>query len=145
MNLVEYLEKAIENKDWSLINKALILINGYNKNTNVDIVQSSNKEENKNPFLINKPVINKKENQTFEPMQNKFVDDLSLESNLIEKSPQNISKKYRKPAEDNYVDVKCSKCGATSSITLAEQRFRSIDSESAPFTCIKCIRSNRRS
>ncbi len=145
MSIVKLLDEGIKSKNWDLIIEAFDLIVG--KQSKLETKKETAKTEifNENPFMINKPVSVKKEQNVFEPMQNKFVDDLSLEAGLIEKSSKTITKKYRKPAESDYVDVKCSKCGATSSITLAEQRFKSIDSESAPFTCIKCIRSNRRS
>lgn len=141
MNLVEILNKSIKDQDWNLVAKALHMINGTEQQVKPDMVNVVQNTENKNPFMVNKPAIIKSQTNIFKPQENKFVDDLSLESNLIEKSPENISKKYRKPASNGYVDVTCSRCNKSVTITNEEFKFKSSDSESSPFTCIKCIRS----
>ena len=140
MNLVEILNKAIKDQNWNLVEKALHIINGNMQEPKSDSCNIVQKIENTNPFMINKPVIVKTQSNIIKPTENQFVDDLSLESNLIEKSPE-VKKKYRKPNESTYVDVQCSNCNKTYSITKEEFKFKSSDSESSPFTCIKCIRS----
>ena len=140
MNLVEILNKSIKDQDWNLVAKALHMINGTEQPVKSDMINVVQNTENKNPFMVNKPVIVKTQANTFKPPENKFVDDLSLESNLIEKSPE-VKKTYRKPNENMYVDVQCSTCGKSYSITKDEFKFKSSDSESSPFTCIKCIRT----
>lgn len=140
MNLVEILNKAIKDQNWNLVEKALHIINGNMQEPKSDSCNIVQKIEKANPFMINKPVIVKTQSNTIKPTENQFVDDLSLESNLIEKSPE-VKKKYRKPNESTYVDVQCSNCNKTYSITKEEFKFKSSDSESSPFTCIKCIRS----
>ena len=140
MNLVEILNKSIKDQDWNLVIKALHIINGTEQSIKADAVNVVQNVENKNPFMVNKPVVVKTQANSFKPLENKFVDDLSLESDLIEKSP-NIKKNYRKPTDSMYIDVQCSSCNKSYSVTKEEHRFRSSDSESSPFTCIKCIRT----
>lgn len=145
MSLVKLLDEGIKSKNWDLIIEAFDLIIGTQSKLEAKKETAKTEAFNENPFMVNKSALVKKEQNVFEPMQNKFIDDLSLETNLIEENPQKISKKYRKPATNDYVDIKCSKCGNVSTITIAEQRFRSMDSESSAFICIKCIRSRNRS
>ena len=140
MNLVEMLDKSIKDQDWNLVKKVLYIINGNTESVKDDNCNFIEKTENKNPFMVNKPAVVKTQSSAFKPLQNKFVDDLSLESDLIEKSP-NIKKNYRKPSESMYVDVQCCSCNKSYSVTKEEHRFRSSDSESVGFTCIKCIRT----
>lgn len=127
MNLVNILEKAIKDKDWNLISKALHLINGQSN------------------VVVNNPVLNKIETNKKTTFQNKFVDDLSIEPNLIEKNPVRKEKSYRRPfsESDHYVNVKCSSCNTETKIPTEEYKFRKMDSESSGFTCIKCIRKIR--
>ena len=140
MNLVEMLDKSIKDQDWNLVAKALHMINGIEQPIKPNMINVVQNTENKNPFMVNKPAVVKTQSSAFKPLQNKFVDDLSLESDLIEKSP-NIKKNYRKPSESMYVDVQCCSCNKSYSVTKEEHRFRSSDSESVGFTCIKCIRT----
>jgi hypothetical protein len=134
MNLVNLLEKAIKEKDWSLVTKALFLVNGESQISTEDI-----------PVVVNKQIANKIEPSKKNKFENKFVDDLSLETDLIEKNPKRREKTYRKPFSENdlYTHVKCSNCGLQLKIPAEEQRFRKMDSESSDFTCIKCIRKIR--
>lgn len=135
MNLVETLEKAIKDQDWCLVTKVLYIING----------KSEDVTENKKPNIVTKPISNKVEANKKASFQNKFVDDLSLESHLIENNPKLREKSYRKPFSENdfYTNVKCSSCGSQVKVPVEEQRFRKLDSESSDFTCIKCIRKIR--
>lgn len=144
MNLVEMLNKAVEEQDWSIVTKVLYIINGGSKSILND--NTIEKTENKNPFMINKPAVSKTQSSVFKPPENKFVDDLSLEPDLIEKNPVVVNKQYRKPHNENdfYKDVTCRKCNKQYSITKEEYNFKSSDSESSPFICIKCIRQSSR-
>ena len=146
MNLVETLNKSIKDQDWNLVVKALNMINGTEQSVKPDMVNVVQNTENKNPFMINKPTISKTQSNVFKPPENKFVDDLSLEPDLIEKNPVAVNKQYRKPHNENdfYKDVTCRKCNKQYSITKEEYNFKSSDSESSPFICIKCIRQSSR-
>jgi ribosomal protein S27E len=132
MSLVNNLKEALNNNDWSLVSKCLYELTG---DTSYLESKSSKRVKKKDQVKTNnKP-----------KMENKFVDDLSLESHLIEKNPRQREKTYRKPfsESDYYTSVKCSSCGNQTKISTEEYNFRKIDSESSGFTCIKCIRKIR--
>lgn len=142
MSLVNILKTAITKKDWALVSKALHLLNGDQVS---DIISDavSNKSDQK-PFVSNKTSANSK--SLVAPSANKFVDDLTLESAFIEKGQRSSTKSYRQPFKeaDYFSDVKCSRCGSNMKVTKEEYKFKTIDTESAPFTCIKCIRNSSR-
>lgn len=125
MNLVELLEKAVNDKDWNLVTKALFLVNG--------------KEQ------VKEVVVDKKPEKKIGGFENKFVDDLSLETHLIDKNLKPREKTYRKPSseKDFYTSTQCSSCGTQVKIPVEEYKFRKMDSEASSFTCIKCIRKMR--
>jgi len=135
MNLVETLEKAIKDQDWHLVAKVLYIING----------KSECVTENKNSNMVTKPILNKVEANKKSSFQNKFVDDLSLETHLIEKNPVLREKSYRRPfsESESYVNIRCSSCGNEVKVPVEEHKFRKMDSDSSNFTCIKCIRKSR--
>jgi hypothetical protein len=132
MSLVDNLKNAVENNDWSLVLKALYELTGDNS-----YLDSNKKKSEKKQKTIS--------DDKKEKMENKFVDDISLESHLIQKNPRRTEKTYRKPfsEKDFYTNAKCSSCGTEVKVPVEEQRFRKMDSESSDFTCIKCIRKIR--
>jgi hypothetical protein len=142
MNLVNTLKTAVEKRDWVLVSKALDILAG-NEEIVVLTHQSSSPAKQVN-FSSNKASVSSK--SLVPPTANKFVDDLTLESGLIEKSQKASNKSYRQPFKegDHFCEVKCSRCGCGMKVTKEEHKFRTIDSESAPFTCIKCIRNSSR-
>lgn len=142
MNLVNMLKTAIGKKDWELVSKALNILNGDEEF--VVLTHQPSTSAKQVDFLSNKASVGTK--SLIAPTANKFVDDLTLESGFIEKGQKASNKSYRQPFKegDNFCDVKCSKCGGNMKITKEEYKFRTIDSESAPFTCIKCIRNSSR-
>lgn len=142
MNLVNMLKTAVGKKDWALVSKALDILTG-DEELVVLTNQPSTLAKQVN-FSSNKPPIASK--SLVAPTANKFVDDLTLESGFIEKNQKPSSKSYRQPFKegDHFCEVKCSRCGCGMKVTKEEHKFRTIDSESAPFTCIKCIRNSSR-
>lgn len=136
MNLVNILKTAISKNDWSLVTKALEMINGNEKSIIADDIPS---------HIVKQKVINKSKSLQ-PPTENKFVDDLTLETIFIEKNQSVSNKNYRKPFKetDHFYDVKCSRCNNTIKLTQEEYKFKTNDTESAPFTCIKCIRNSSR-
>jgi hypothetical protein len=136
------LKTSIAKKDWELVSKALDILTGDEEFV-VSAHQPSTPAKQVN-FLSNKASVSSK--SLIPPTVNKFVDDLTLEAGFIEKSQKVSNKSYRQPFKegDHFSDVKCSRCGNNMKITKEEYKFRTIDSESAPFTCIKCIRNSSR-
>lgn len=142
MNLVNMLKTAVGNKDWALVSKALDILGGDEEFV-VLTHQPSTLAKQVN-FSSNKASVSSK--SLIPPTANKFVDDLTLESGFIEKNQKPSNKSYRQPFKeaDHFCEVKCSRCGCGMKVTKEEHKFRTIDSESAPFTCIKCIRNSSR-
>lgn len=138
MNLVNMLKTAVKNKDWALVSKALDVLAGDEEFV---VLSTPVKQVN---FLSNKASVGSK--SLVAPTANKFVDDLTLESGFIEKNQKPSNKSYRQPFKegDHFCEVRCSRCGCVMKVTKEEHKFRTIDSESAPFTCIKCIRNSSR-
>ena len=129
MSLVNNLKEALNNNDWSLVKKCLYELTGDSSYLETS---TTKKIKKKDPVKTNaKP-----------KMENKFVDDLTLETHLIEKNPKRPQKQYRTPFNKNdmYCNVDCSSCKASIEVAIEEYKFRKMDSESSGFLCPKCIR-----
>lgn len=128
MSVVDLLRQALNQKDWSLVGKAVFDMTGDKSYLETKEVSSKTAKK------LDK-----------EKPKNLFVDDISLEAHLIEKNPKHREKTYRKPFKESesYANVKCSTCGTQVKLPIEEYRFRKSDAEASDYTCIRCARKAR--
>ena len=140
MTIVDLIKNGFDSKDWSLISQAYELLIG----------ESLSKKEAVQKMIDNRIPAHRADQpqrvvHKTSAMENKFVDDLTLESHLIENNPKARKKVYREPFSENnlYTTVNCVQCGNAFKVTKEEVRFRKSSSESSDFTCIRCMRGSK--
>lgn len=137
MTLVNLLKDGYSKKNWDLIAQAYELMTGQK-------IETEKRAEPSVP--VHRLNINDSQPvKKVSAMENKFVDDLTLETDLIDNNPKARKKVYREPFSENnmYTTLNCVQCGKSIKVTKEEVRFRRTSSESNDFTCIKCMRGNK--
>lgn len=131
MTIIELLNKALKEQDFSYVEQALSTLIGTNiveKKPIKKITKKIKVESNKN---------------VEDDFVNKFIDDLSIHPELITKTPKKIKKNHRPEFIPNTIEAVCSKCGSKEIVDKDEISTLSRLAEGQyAFTCAKCLKRN---
>lgn len=131
MTIIDLLNKAIQEQDFSYVEQALSTLIGTN------VTQKPIKKKTVKKIKV------QANNIIDDGFNNKFVDDLSIHPELITKTPKKIKKQHRPEFIPNTVDTTCSKCGSKETVDKDEIASLSRLAEGQyAYTCAKCLKRN---